>query len=162
MGRVDHEEAGRYSQHQRAILGSPLLLPSPAELPALVGEFAKWLSEALEPVTAFAAMSACSRSIPFADGNGRTARLLMNLILLKAGYPPVVIGPEQGPAYIDALQAMQLSGNIEPYNRLMAGRLETSLDHHIAFSAGEWNGDKCIACAPKQLESSRGPLKALL
>lgn len=32
---------------------------------------------------------------PFVDGNGRTSRLIMNLILLKAGYPPVMILKEQ-------------------------------------------------------------------
>jgi len=35
-----------------------------------------------------------SPEIPFNDGNGRTARLLMNLILIRAGYPPIAVRPE--------------------------------------------------------------------
>lgn len=68
---------------------------------------------------------------PFSDGNGRTARLLMNLLLMQAGYPPAVIGPEQRAVYIDALQALQLGADEAPYRRFMADRLEASLDHHL-------------------------------
>ena len=57
----------------------------------------------------------------------------MNLLLIQAGYPPVVIGPEQRAADIDALQAMQLRDDPEPYQRFMTERLEASLDHHLAM-----------------------------
>lgn len=46
---------------------------------------------------------------PFADGNGRTGRLLMNLLLLKAGFPIVSISNESRKDYIDALSAAQQS-----------------------------------------------------
>ncbi len=44
--RVDSEEAGRYSRHQRVIAGSPLVLPTPVEIPALMGDFVAWLAAA--------------------------------------------------------------------------------------------------------------------
>lgn len=44
---------------------------------------------------------------PFNDGNGRTARLLMNLILIRAGYPPIAVRPEDRLDYIRALQQEQ-------------------------------------------------------
>jgi Fic family protein len=132
--RIDPEEAGRYSRHQRAIAGSSLVLPSPAEIPALMGDFAAWLGAApADPGTAFAAHARFVAIHPFSDGNGRTARLLMNLTLMQAGYPPVVIGPEQRVVYIDALQALQLGNDPQPYRRFMAERLEASLDHHLAM-----------------------------
>lgn len=132
--RIDPAEAGQYSRHQRVITGSPLLLPSPAEIPALMGDLARWLATApAEPRTAFEAHARLVTIHPFSDGNGRTARLLMNLILLKAGYPPVVIGPEQRVDYIDALQALQLQNDVAPYDRFMADRLDASLDHHLAL-----------------------------
>lgn len=132
MARLDPEEAGRYSTHQRAIAGSPLVLPSPAEIPPLMGDFAAWLATAeAGPETAFEAHLRVVTIHPFSDGNGRAARLLMNLLLLQAGYPPVVTGPEHRAAYIDALQAVQLREDPEPYARFMAERLEASLDHHI-------------------------------
>jgi Fic family protein len=40
---------------------------------------------------------------PFNDGNGRTARLLTNLILIRGGYPPVAVRPSDRPADVDAL-----------------------------------------------------------
>ena len=40
----------------------------------------------------------------FNDGNGRTARLLMNLILIRAGYPPVAVRPEDRLDYVRSLQ----------------------------------------------------------
>jgi Fic family protein len=132
LQRVEPEDAGRYSIHQRAIAGSPLMLPSPAEIPALMGDFAQWLATAPPDVdTAFTAHARLVRIHPFSDGNGRTARLLMNLLLLRAGYPPLVIAPEHRARYIDALQAMQLHDDPARYEALMAERLEASLDHHL-------------------------------
>ena len=120
------------------IAGSPLVLPSPAEIPARMGDFARWLAAAAPgPETAFEANARLVTIHPFADGNGRTARLFMNLILLKAGYPPVVVGPEHREGYIDALQALQLRGDPEPYRRSMAVRLNAGLDHYLEIAAKE-------------------------
>jgi Fic family protein len=44
----------------------------------------------------------------FADGNGRTARLLMNLMLLRGGYPPIAIRPEDRKTYLDALEEVSV------------------------------------------------------
>ena len=60
-----------------------------------MGDFAAWL--ALAPDTPHTAFTAHRRLVdihPFNDGNGRSARLLMNLILIRGGYPPVAVRPE--------------------------------------------------------------------
>ena len=54
----------------------------------------------------------------------------MNLALLRGGYPPVVIGPEHRPAYMDSLQALQVGGEAQPYRDFMTDRLRASLEHH--------------------------------
>jgi Fic family protein len=132
--RVDPEEAGRYSTHQRMFAGSPLVLPMPAEIPALMGKFAAWLAAApARPETAFEAHARLIAIHPFSDGNGRTARLLMNLLLIQTGYPPLVVAPERRAAYIDALQALQLRADPAPYRDFMTERLSASLDHHLAM-----------------------------
>ena len=137
MARVDPLEAGRYSGVQRQILGSPLLLPSPAEIAPLMGDLGQWLARetadaaGIAPEVAFRAHERLATIHPFTDGNGRTGRLLMNLVLLKAGYPPVVIGPEERLAYVDGLQALQVGGYAGPYTAFMIERLEASLDHHL-------------------------------
>lgn len=131
LQKVEPEEAGRYSDHQRVIAGSSLVLPSPAEIPSRMGDLSRWLEKApLTPETAFDAHEGLVTIHPFSDGNGRTARLLMNLLLLKGGYPPLVIRPEDRPAYFDALDATR-SGDRPAYHRFMNARLETSLDHHL-------------------------------
>jgi Fic family protein len=78
MGRADPAEAGQYSNHQRQILGSSFVLPSPAEIRPLMGDFGQWLSRettnAPAPDTAFDAHEKLVTIHPFSDGNGRTAR----------------------------------------------------------------------------------------
>lgn len=70
--------------------------PLPEEVPALMREYVEWLhseeAEDMHPVR-FAALAHLKLVDihPFSDGNGRTSRLVMNLILLRAGYPPVII-----------------------------------------------------------------------
>ena len=132
VSHSDRADAGRYSPHQRAISGSSLVLPGPAEIGPLMSDFGAWLAKA--PSNAETAFSAHERLVtihPFTDGNGRTARLLMNLVLFKAGYPPVVIGPEQREEYINGLELFPKDP--EPYRNLMTARLDASLDHHLEF-----------------------------
>jgi Fic family protein len=138
LGRSDRDEAGRYSQRQRLISGSLAVLPSPAEIPARMGDFAQWLATARpDPETAFEAHFRLVAIHPFSDGNGRTARLLMNLILLQAGYPPLVITPEQRPDYVDALEARHAQGETGPWVAFMEARLIESLEHYLAILAKE-------------------------
>jgi hypothetical protein len=55
----------------------------------------------------------------------------MNLILLRGGYPPVVIGPEQRQDYMNSLAAATVRQVKQPYVDFMTSRLHASLDHHI-------------------------------
>ena len=133
LGRSAPGEAGRYSTHRRTILGSSLILPTPAEIPPLMADFAAWLSASdPEPEVAFEAHYRLVTIHPFSDGNGRTARLLMNLVLLKAGYPPVTIGPTERPRYIEALDRRQVLGDRMSYDPFMRQRLLETLDRMLA------------------------------
>lgn len=62
---------------------------------------------------------------PFADGNGRTARLLMNGVLLAMGMPPIVIRAQDHGAYHAGLDVFHLEGDIGPFRRFL--RSETLL-----------------------------------
>ena len=107
--------------------------PSPAELPALMGDFAAWLhGEQDTPDIAFTAHRRLVDIHPFNDGNGRTARLLMNLILIRGGYPPVAVRPVDRPAYIRALERHQADGDQGEFNRLLYERLDSTLGESLS------------------------------
>jgi len=122
--------AGSYADQGRYILTETGRhgFPSPAEVPSLMGDFAVWLKDAPDtPATAFAAHRRLVDIHPFNDGNGRTARLLMNLILIRGGFPPVAIRPEERSTYIRALQAAQAGQGSESFDRLLYQRLDATL-----------------------------------
>lgn len=64
---------------------------------------------------------------PFADGNGRTARAVMNLELIRAGLPSVIIRRRDRLRYYDALAESDLGGDLEPISELILARAEDAL-----------------------------------
>ncbi len=64
---------------------------------------------------------------PFRDGNGRTGRLLMNLLLLRLGYPVVVIKNEQRAEYIESLVQAQQQDNLLAFQELVVAAMQESL-----------------------------------
>ena len=133
------EIAGRYADLARYVRTETgrHLFPSPAEIPPLMGDLAAWLRTAEDtPDTAFTAHRRLVDVHPFNDGNGRVARLLMNLILIRGGYPPVAVRPEDRPAYVHALQKAQAGEGAEDFNRLLYQRLDATLDDYLAVLSG--------------------------
>jgi Fic family protein len=124
LARFVRTETGRYQ------------FPAPAEVPALMGDFATWLrAEKATPETAFAAHRKLVDIHPFNDGNGRTARLLMNLILIRAGYPPVAIRPQDRPVYILGLQESQGGQGTENLDALLFESLNETLSEYLSALA---------------------------
>lgn len=101
VARSQPDIAGIYSRLPRRVAGSAVVFPNPSKTPALMSEFGVWLEQPPRaPAAAFEAHFRLTAIHPFSDGNGRTARLLMNLLLLRAGYPPVAIRPEDRKPYL--------------------------------------------------------------
>jgi Fic family protein len=113
--RMDQEEAGRYRKIQVNSSGTDYFPPKPEDVPHLMEHFINQMQSSkrfMHPVE-FAAL--CHKRFvdihPFKDGNGRTARLLMNLILVNAGYGVTLIPPDLRSEYIDALVLSQRANN---------------------------------------------------
>jgi Fic family protein len=134
MQRSRPDIAGRYADLARYVRTETgrYEFPSPAEIPALMGDFAQWLATAADmPEAAFVAHRRLVDIHPFNDGNGRTARLLMNLILIRGGYPPVAVRPEDRPTYIRALQQSQAGQGSESFDNLLYERLDATLGEYL-------------------------------
>jgi len=134
LKRADPDIAGAYATANRYVMTDRgrHAFPTPAEIPALMGDFGSWLREA--PATPDAAFSADLRLVeihPFNDGNGRTARLLMNLMLIRGGYPPVAVRPADRLAYLRAIQTAQAGGGEGDFMRLLYERLRETLDEYL-------------------------------
>lgn len=125
--------AGIYSPYPRRIAGSPVVFPNPLKLPDLMAELGEQLASAPPaPQAAFDIHFRLTAIHPFSDGNGRVARLLMNLMLIRGGYPPVAVRPEDRAAYLEALETASLAGDLTPFQTLMHERLDATLDAYLA------------------------------
>lgn len=134
MQRSRPDIAGKYADLPRYVRTETgrYEFPSPAEVPALMGDFANWLRPApATPETAFTAHRRIVDIHPFNDGNGRTGRLLMNLVLIRAGYPPIAVRPEDRPAYIAALQQSQAGQGSAAFETLLYQRLDATLGEYL-------------------------------
>ena len=70
---------------------------------------------------------------PFIDGNGRTGRLLVNLELMKAGYPPIDIKFTDRMAYYNSFDAYHVNGDLSVMEKLFAGYINERLDQYLAM-----------------------------
>lgn len=68
---------------------------------------------------------------PFIDGNGRTGRLLINLELMKAGYPPIDIKFTDRMAYYNAFDLYHVKQNLDAMEKLFAGYVNGRLDAYL-------------------------------
>ena len=113
--KIDENTAGSYRNVQVFITGTEYIPPPADEIPELMKELvaellAKWDNEHPVRLASFAHQRLVDIH-PFEDGNGRTARLLMNLILINQGYQIVSIPPVLRHEYINAITAGRRSGS---------------------------------------------------
>jgi Fic family protein len=95
LKNISDIDAGHYRNANVMIMGAVHLPPSAIKIPKLMAEFLEWYYEHKSKLSIVELAGWVHYKLvyihPFIDGNGRTARLLMNLILLQNGYPPAAI-----------------------------------------------------------------------
>lgn len=136
--RIDSGEAGKYRRSQVYLSGSEFLPPGPDRVPGRMRSLFRGIGKRrreLHPVAFAAGLHFELVSIhPFIDGNGRTARLAMNLALLQSGYPIVSIPPVRRGDYLRALQREQM-GRLErhedSFEALIADLTLSSLHEYL-------------------------------
>ncbi|HEY1161273.1 MAG TPA: Fic family protein [Terracidiphilus sp.] len=97
---------GEYRKVGVIISGSEHRPPEPLEVPSRMGELVRWINSnsGKNPVVlASLAHHELAAIHPFKDGNGRVSRLLMNLLLMRTGFPISNLSRDNRPAYYDAL-----------------------------------------------------------
>lgn len=149
---INRENAGKYRSVPVEIGGSAFKPPSPECLSSEMNIFGEWLKSASSPGTLFkqdeailvasAAHTWFVTIHPFIDGNGRVARLLMNLLFMRYGFPIAVITLEDRTRYYDALELSQGS-DLTGFVSLVSESIEESLEEYEAAAseqrdAQEW------------------------
>ena len=134
LKNLDDENAGQYRQLSVRIGGSSHQPPEAWEVPRWMSEWGEWLNgDALYEHPVVRAAIAHHRFVaihPFIDGNGRTARLVMNLILMRAGYPPTIIQRSNRAQYYKVL-AQADRGNSNPLANFVGRAVERSLTLYL-------------------------------
>ena len=144
LDRIDRENAGIYRRVPVRISGSAVVLPNPRKVQTLMDEFFSWLKNETQMHATQLAAEVHYRFVtihPFVDGNGRTARLLMNMILMMKGFPPAIIRKNDRLAYIKSLEKPQLvngeGDSKNDYFKLIATAVNRSLDIYLKAIEGE-------------------------
>ena len=134
MKKTDEDWAGRYRQSNVFITGTDHTPPDASTITADMAKLIAWFgknSRLLHPIELAARLHHRLVFIhPFLDGNGRTARLAMNVILMKKGYPLAIILKNDRKKYYRVLQLAD-KNNFGPLVRFVARSVERSLDIYL-------------------------------
>ena len=130
LSSIDDYSAGNYRKENVRIIGAHHIPPQAIKIPRLMNEFMEWFyqNEYKGNIPQFASDIHYKLVMihPFIDGNGRVARLFMNLILLKHGFPPAIILKVDRKRYYRVLNKANL-GNKDPLDNFVGRSIERSL-----------------------------------
>ncbi|MCT7544283.1 Fic family protein [Aliarcobacter cryaerophilus] len=135
LKNIDDENKGKYRTTNVIISGAEHKPPQSFEVQSKMQEFIKNYNEnitKLHPIELASFVHIEFVKIhPFLDGNGRTSRLLMNLELIKAGFPPVVIKLEDRLEYYKTLDIAHTENDYKPFLELMKKVVEKSFEPYF-------------------------------
>lgn len=134
LKKTDEEIAGKYRSTNVFIAGSDHAPPDAIQIPSEMKNLLTWYSKKQKKIHPIELSAIFHHKLvyihPFVDGNGRTARLVMNILLLRAGYPLAVILKNDRKKYYRSLQLAD-KGDLSPLVRFIAQAVERSLDIYL-------------------------------
>ncbi|GLI06264.1 cell division protein Fic [Paenibacillus tyrfis] len=132
---IQDDFAGIYRKENVLISGAKHIPPDALQVPLAMEQFIQWYDsegEQLHPVAKAAMVHSDFVKIhAFIDGNGRTARLLLNFELMKNGYPPIVVEKENRLAYYSALDDAHTTGDNTRFIGLVSDILSRTFDLYL-------------------------------
>jgi len=134
MRGIDDQNAGKYRTGQVRVAGATFMPPPAEKIQTMTNELLQTLSQNPDELTPIELAAYFQHKLvyihPFIDGNGRTARLLMNIILMRNGYPFTVLLKVDRPKYLRTLNEAD-HGNLTPFANFIANSVERSLDIYL-------------------------------
>lgn len=132
LADIDSSHAGRFRRDRVLIKGTRYIPPSSAKLDALLpATLSLATTPSTHPVLRAAEFHYNLVAIhPFQDGNGRAARLLMNYLLLRCGYPSAIITVERRGEYLSSLEEANV-GRTQAFARFIASCVQHTLDRLV-------------------------------
>lgn len=135
LKNIDDKNAGVYRNSNVIISGAKHRPPEYIHVSIKMENFIKWYvkeSKNLHPIERATRVHIDFVGIhPFVDGNGRTARLLMNLELMKSGFPPAIIKVEDRLVYYKALDDAHIKKDYKGFLNLMCKVVEESFEPYF-------------------------------
>ncbi|GHO89155.1 Fic family protein [Dictyobacter formicarum] len=138
-GILDETQTGTWRTVPVYIRGSNMTPPPARDVPRRMREWEQWVNgkqgQQYDPVTRAAIAHHGFEAVhPFPDGNGRVGRLLLNLMLMREGYPPALVLKDWRIRYIHALDTGN-TGNYGPLVNVIGQAVEGSLDLYVEACA---------------------------
>jgi Fic family protein len=134
---IDNKNGGKYRDVPVCVLqknGNKHIFCDPLKINDEMDNYFNWLFSAKDTHPIIEAAEAHTRLVsihPFIDGNGRTARLIMNLLLLQNGYVPVVIKNSDRVKYLDSIEEWQNNNNKNDFINMVINEEEESLSTYL-------------------------------
>jgi Fic family protein len=159
LQRIEKEFAGRYRTSGVRISGANFVPPNALKVHAYMDELIAWVNKEAKKLHPIVMASIFHHRFvwihPFFDGNGRTVRLIFNLLLMKAGYPPAIILKNDRKKYYDALNR----ANQHDYSKLLLvvlQALERTLDIYLSSLNNTYDDYQAISDIVSEAEFPYG------
>ena len=131
---IEKEWAGKYRNSNVIIGGAEHKPPEAIDVPYKMSKLIDWWRKNKNKISAIELSALIHHKLvyihPFFDGNGRTSRLIMNLILMQSGYPLVIVLKNDRKKYYRVLNEAD-KGNLTTFVQFIAQAVERSLDIYL-------------------------------